>query len=56
MKGSLLFGKLKDRPDGNMSASLWGISLQDAYPVSISAARETGQTAAVDPLSAACKL
>lgn len=56
VKGWLLFWKLKGRPDGNMSALLLSISLQGAYQVSISRAREKGQTVAVNPYSATGKL
>lgn len=56
VKQWLLFRKLKGRPDGNMSALVLSISLQGAYQVSISGARERGQTVAVNPYSATGKL
>ena len=50
VKGWLLFWKLKGRPDGNMSELVLSISSQDAYQVSISAAREKGQKVRIHPL------
>lgn len=49
--------KKKGRPDGNMSALVLRISLQDLYRVNISAARKKrGEMVAVNPYSAGGKL
>lgn len=56
VKGVAFILKIKDRPDGNMSAPVLSILLQAAYQSSISAAGEKGQIVRVGPqLLARCR-